>query len=167
MCCGCILQKQCLTCNIFLLRVLRTFFRYSNKYARYDLLVNKFLTKKLAHRDSGALNYIVSQADSQRALRSGLIRDWLDENKIYMSTDQNGDLTLDHDVIELGKSFTNEKASTNDARIDVNILSAIDELSKLGILDVVEDGQSFRFQVKDDQSTSENIRQLWTCVLPM
>ena len=31
----------------------RTFFRYSNKYARYDLLVNKFLTSKLSHRGAG------------------------------------------------------------------------------------------------------------------
>jgi len=35
---------------------IRTFFRYSNKYARYDLLVNKFLTSKLSHRGPGKLN---------------------------------------------------------------------------------------------------------------
>lgn len=48
---------------------LRTFFRYSNKYARYDLLVNKFLTSKLAHRGPGALKYIVSEANTNKALR--------------------------------------------------------------------------------------------------
>lgn len=48
---------------------LRTFFRYSNKYARYDLLVNKFLTSKLAHRGPGALKYIVSEANANKALR--------------------------------------------------------------------------------------------------
>jgi hypothetical protein len=31
----------------------RTFFRYSNKYARYDLLVNKFITSKVSHRGPG------------------------------------------------------------------------------------------------------------------
>ena len=31
----------------------RTFFRYSNKYARYDLLVNKFITSKISHRGPG------------------------------------------------------------------------------------------------------------------
>ena len=32
---------------------LRTFFRYSNKLARYDLLKNKFLTGKITHRNEG------------------------------------------------------------------------------------------------------------------
>jgi len=36
---------------------IRTFFRYSNKYARYDLLVNKFLTSKLSHRGPGKSIY--------------------------------------------------------------------------------------------------------------
>ena len=33
--------------------VLQTFFRYSNKYARYDLIVNKFITSKVLHRGPG------------------------------------------------------------------------------------------------------------------
>ena len=149
----------------------RTFFRYSNKYARYDLLVNKFLTKKLAHRGSGALNYIVSQADSQRALRSGLIRDWLSENKISMSADENGgeqsSLTLDYDILELGKSFANNKASTNEARIDVDIISAIDDLNDLDLLDIVKDGQFSRFKTKGDESTRDIIQQKWNDLLSM
>lgn len=48
---------------------IRTFFRYSNKYARYDLLVNKFLTSKISHRGAGALKYIVSEANTNKALR--------------------------------------------------------------------------------------------------
>jgi hypothetical protein len=145
----------------------RTFFRYSNKYARYDLLVNKFLTKKLAHRSSGALNYIVSQADSQRALRSGLIRDWLSENNICMSAGDNdaNNLLLDYDVLELGKAFANEKAATNEARIDVDILSAIDELNSLGLIEVVKEDKSLRFKVKDDESSLERVQQLWNDVL--
>jgi hypothetical protein len=148
---------------------IRTFFRYSNKYARYDLLVNKFLTKKLAHRGSGALNYIVSQADSQKALRLGLIRDWLTENKIYLSVGKGEEeptsIQLDYDVLELGKSYANNKASTNQARIDVDILSAIDELSSLGLLEVVQEQESLRFKTKDDQTTRDNIQQSWSEVL--
>jgi len=49
--------------------VVRTFFRYSNKYARYDLLVNKFLTSKISHRGPGALKYVVSEANTNKALR--------------------------------------------------------------------------------------------------
>ncbi len=33
--------------------VAQTFFRYSNKYARYDLIVNKFITSKVLHRGPG------------------------------------------------------------------------------------------------------------------
>jgi hypothetical protein len=33
--------------------VVQTFFRYSNKYARYDLIVNKFITSKVVYRGPG------------------------------------------------------------------------------------------------------------------
>jgi hypothetical protein len=36
----------------------RTFFRYSNKYARYDLLVNKFITSKVSHRGPGKIDWL-------------------------------------------------------------------------------------------------------------
>ena len=177
---------------------IRTFFRYSNKYARYDLLVNKFLTKKLTHRGTGALNYIVSQANSQKALRSGLVRDWLIENKICLSVnegntagvEQNNSVeddalevdaeeldtdqrtptrlqNLDYDILQLGKSFANNRASTNEARVDVDIVAAVEELDSLGLLDVVEDGKSLRFQVKDEQPTNITIQQLWNDILTL
>jgi hypothetical protein len=38
-----------------ILFAVRTFFRYSNKYARYDLLVNKFITSKVSHRGPGTI----------------------------------------------------------------------------------------------------------------
>ena len=145
----------------------RTFYRYSNKYARYDLLVNKFLTKKLTHRGSGALSYIVSQAGSQRALRSGLTRDWLNENEVCISDSESrgnsSDLMLDRSTLEFGKSFVNDRASANDARIDIDILSAVDELHSLQLLEVADEDQSLR--VKDDKSTRENIRQMWNDVM--
>ncbi len=75
--------------------VLQTFFRYSNKYARYDLIVNKFITSKVLYRGPGkkkimivmlirlrqlsispvgmilgALRHILSEANRNRALRS-------------------------------------------------------------------------------------------------
>ena len=148
----------------------RTFFRYSNKYARYDLLVNKFLTKKQTHRGSGALSYIVSQADSQKALMSGLIRDWLNESEVCVSTsdsrDNSSDLTLDYDILDHGKSFINDRASANDTRIDIDIiLSAVEELNSLDLLDVTDEDRSLRF--KDDKSTKENIQRLWNDVLPV
>ena len=44
----------------------RTVIRYSNKLARYDLLVKKFLTSKISHRNAGALKYLAGEAGSQR-----------------------------------------------------------------------------------------------------
>ena len=140
---------------------------FCRSQARYDLLVNKFLTKKLVHRGSGALNYIVSQADSQRALRLGLIRDWICENEVCMSGENSTNVTLDHDVLELGKSFVNNKASTNDARIEIDILSTIDEFISLGLLDIIEAGCSLRFKIKDDEFTKGRIQQLWNDILTM
>ena len=95
---------------------LRTFFRYSNKYARYDLLVNKFLTKKLTHRGAGALEHIVSQSNLQRALKLGLARDWLHENELLTGSDR-------------------VKLLTNVDRIDVDVQSAVNDLDSLGLLD--------------------------------
>ena len=57
--------------------MLRTFFRYSNILARYDLLVKKFLTSKIAHRQKGAMQYIVGEASTQRALRATLLLSWM------------------------------------------------------------------------------------------
>jgi hypothetical protein len=98
-----------------------------------------------------------------------LIRDWLTENKIYLSVGKGEEeptsIQLDYDVLELGKSYANNKASTNQARIDVDILSAIDELSSLGLLEVVQEQESLRFKTKDDQTTRDNIQQSWSEVL--
>lgn len=57
--------------------IIRTFFRYSNKFARYDLLVNKFLTSRISYRGPGALRYLASEAASQKAARVGLLHTWL------------------------------------------------------------------------------------------
>jgi len=153
--------------------VIRTFFRYSNKYARYDLLVNKFLTKKLSHQGHGALNYIVSQANSQKALRLGLMRDWLNENSVCVREESNGNgqtrLILSDDNSELGNLYANNKALTDSARVDVDVLSGIQELKSLGVLDLIKEGDSPVFpsilKVKNEKSSHSRIHQLWNDVL--
>eukprot|EP00804_Cyclotella_cryptica_P026793 CCRYP_007981-RA/>CCRYP_007981-RA protein AED:0.00 eAED:0.00 QI:697/-1/1/1/-1/1/1/108/812 len=152
---------------------IRTFFRYSNKYARYDLLVNKFLTKKLSHRGHGALNYIVSQANSQKALRLGLMRDWLDENNISICEERTENcqtrLNLSNNTFELGKLYANSKASTDAARVDFDVLSAIQDLLSLGLLDVMDEGDSPDFpsvlKVKNEQLSLSSIQKLWNDLL--
>ena len=100
------------------------FFRYSNKYARYDLLVNKFLTSKLSHRGPGALNYLVQEANSQKALRAMCIRDWL-----CLRKSKNEVISLDE-----GEAYINDKAFSGKARISVDISSGLDDLILLRLL---------------------------------
>jgi len=97
----------------------RTFFRYSNKYARYDLLVNKFLTSKLSHRNMGALNYLAQEANSQKALRAMCVRDWL--------RDSEGVSTL----INEGETYINDKAFGGSSRVNVDVQAGLDDLREL------------------------------------
>lgn len=123
----------------------RTFFRYSNKYARYDLLVNKFLTSKISHRGPGALKYIVSEADSNKALRSLLIRDWLSKGKKS---------NLDASMLEQGKSYVNNMSSISASQIDVDVQSAINDLKDLELI-------GNRFEVKEEQESQDSMKKLW------
>jgi hypothetical protein len=135
--------------------------------------VNKFLTKKLSHQGHGALNYIVSQANSQKALRLGLMRDWLNENSVCVREESNGNgqtrLILSDDNSELGNLYANNKALTDSARVDVDVLSGIQELKSLGVLDLIKEGDSPVFpsilKVKNEKSSHSRIHQLWNDVL--
>lgn len=122
----------------------RTFFRYSNKYARYDLLVNKFLTSKLSHRGQGALNYLAQEASSQKALRAMCVRDWLSR-----SEERDGVISLTE-----GEAYINEEAFSGKSRINVDILSGIDDLKDLGQL------TSTNTLVNDDEAEAE-IKRIW------
>lgn len=147
----------------------RTFFRYSNKYARYDLLVNKFLTQKISHRGPGALKYLISEANSQRALRAMLARDWLSESDLMVEKRSDLDGTsLDELILEQGKAYTNNKASTNAARVDVDIRSAVEELDNLGLItkdSEYDDLHSFNFDVKEETEANETIKRRWSDLL--
>ncbi|KAL7450464.1 hypothetical protein ACHAWC_002377, partial [Mediolabrus comicus] len=123
---------------------IRTFFRYSNKYARYDLLVNKFLTSKLTHRGQGALNYLAQEANSQKALRAMCVRDWLSR-----SEERDGVISLTE-----GEAYINEEAFSGKSRINVDILSGIDDLKALGQL------TSTNTLVNDDEAEAE-IKRIW------
>ncbi|KAL9189088.1 hypothetical protein ACHAXT_011578 [Thalassiosira profunda] len=128
----------------------RTFFRYSNKYARYDLLVNKFLTQKISHRGPGALKYIVSEANSNRALRAMLIRDWLSNEEVSRAAKVD---SLDDAILRQAKSYVNERSSLGASQIDVDVLSALEDLQRLGLID----GSA----VKEEQEAKDAIKQLW------
>ena len=126
---------------------IRTFFRYSNKYARYDLLVNKFLTSKISHRDSGALNFIASEANTNKAWRAILVRDWLLKSR---------PARLDDTTVKEGERYVNELLGLGgSSQIDVDILSAVNDLTKLNLIT--------QSKVKDDDEAYDTLKQLWSC----
>ena len=51
--------------------------KFSNKQARYDLLVNEFVTLRMEHRNQGALEYVSNEAVEQKDVRASLLHKWL------------------------------------------------------------------------------------------
>jgi hypothetical protein len=115
--------------------VIRTIVRYSNKLARYDLLVKKFLTSKIAHRQSGALKYIATEAGSQRALRATLIHSWLVRRVARWKSEAVGDdagLTRDR-IVEEGFLGVNELLVT-DRFVNVDMEAGLNDLEDLNLV---------------------------------
>jgi len=60
---------------------LRLLFRYSNNLARYDLLVNKFLTSKIANKGIQQVHeFLLNQEALVKARKAAYIYDWLIED---------------------------------------------------------------------------------------
>lgn len=57
--------------------LLRTLFLYTNAIARYESVVSRFLTDRLAARGVGVLRYVRGEAAAQRALRASVLLSWL------------------------------------------------------------------------------------------
>ena len=150
--------------------ILRTFFRYSNKLARYDLLVNKFLTSKISHRDNGAMKYIVNEAAQQRALRASLVHFWLVRIKESMNPSIN-EISSDHEVVNSNgcicleyvsnecEKAVNSLLETNHAiRIDHH--SALQDLEDLGLVRFCEDSNHIEVIV-DKENTEKVLKDAW------
>lgn len=133
--------------------VIRTLFRYSNKLARYDLLVKKFLTSKISHRNRGALKYIVTEGGSQRALRAALVHTWLTSR----ATDED-DLPDRSVLVRIGQGEINDLLDDcQQRRIDVD--AALNDLEDLGLVTTTLTGH---LQVMDDDdSVQRTLKKAW------
>jgi len=138
--------------------IIRTVLRYSNKLARYDLLVKKFLTSKIAHRDGGAIKYIANEAASQRATRAALLHAWL------LSTKPNRWVTR-RELLEEGYIGVNEMLD-NDQYVDIDIDAGLKDLEELRIVTFAgSDGDEQLLQeVADEESTVHILKAAWTDV---
>lgn len=143
----------------FVLWVFRTVFRYSNKLARYDLLVKKFLTSKITHRNSGALKYVATEAGSYRATRAALVYTWL------VSCGRQGTSNANHrdQLIEAGLAGVNELIR-EDKQIRVDIGAALRDLEDLGLVRFSDDGQRLESVVRDTSSVIASLGDSWARV---
>lgn len=138
--------------------VVRLALRYSNKLARYDLLVKNFLTSKISHRNAGALKYLAAEAGSQRAIRAALVHDWLCQQS--KSPNASDALYVDRILTE-GPSEINELVK--DKQADVDMQAALNDLEDLNLLKVDREwnGRS-RVVVTCAPSLAESrLRQAW------
>eukprot|EP00553_Chaetoceros_curvisetus_P004329 CAMPEP_0204633444 /NCGR_PEP_ID=MMETSP0717-20131115/27182_1 /ASSEMBLY_ACC=CAM_ASM_000666 /TAXON_ID=230516 /ORGANISM="Chaetoceros curvisetus" /LENGTH=209 /DNA_ID=CAMNT_0051651601 /DNA_START=97 /DNA_END=726 /DNA_ORIENTATION=+ len=123
--------------------VLRTFFRYSNKLARYDLLVNKFLTSRISHRDAGALRYIASEAGVQRSKRASLVHEWLVMDFYHddimdgnVNDNDNGKVMMPRreDLVKIGSIEVNKMLDAENP-VSIDIDAALDDLVGLDLIE--------------------------------
>lgn len=76
-----------------------------------------------------------------------LTRNWLSSRGAMVSP-------IDDTSLEEGKSYVNSIMSSNGSRIDVDILSAVDDLVMLNLIN--------QDKIKDDQEANNALKQLWS-----
>lgn len=133
--------------------IIRTVLRYSNKLARYDLLVKKFLTSKISHRNRGALKYIAGEAGTQRAIRAALVHEWLASESLNDKSSMKR-----ADLVEVGETNVN-RLLDDFKRIPININAALNDLEDLNLVSTDPDGHLS--VVRDPKSILANLKGVW------
>jgi hypothetical protein len=138
--------------------LVRTVFRYSNKLARYDLLVKTFLNSKISHRNRSALRNLMSEAGTQRALRASLTHTWL------CQLQENGSLqgmTRD-DLLRQGEAKLNRLLKKDDCyrEIPVDMDGALSDLEELGLLTAAQGGEKIQV-VSQSWSIRRVLKSCW------
>ena len=139
--------------------LIRLAIRYSNKLARYDLLVKNFLTSKISHRNAGALKYLAAEAGTQRATRAALVHDWLCQQA--RSEKPSEALMVDRILAE-GPAQINELVRNK--QVDVDMRAALNDLEDLKLLrieQVDEQGSQRVFVTCAPSSVEKRLRQAW------
>eukprot|EP00977_Amphora_coffeiformis_P025129 scaffold18346_cov145-Amphora_coffeaeformis.AAC.1 len=137
--------------------VVRLVIRYSNKLARYDLLVKNFLTSKISHRNGGALKYLAAEAGSQRAARAALVHDWLCQQ---MESGRDTLLYVDR-ILQDGPAEINDLVE--DKQVDVAMQAALNDLEDLKLVqqETDKDGRRRVIVTCAPSSVEKRLRQAW------
>lgn len=118
--------------------IIRTVFRYSNKLARYDLLVKTFLTSKISHRNRSAVSNLVTEAGSQRAVRAALVHHWL----CQLQDNAQGEVpVLDRaELVRRGEAEVNELLRDWYREIPIDVDATLNDLEDLRLVVTAKDG---------------------------
>lgn len=135
----------------------RTFFRYSNKLARYDLLVKTFLTSKISHRNKGALKYVATEAGSQRAMRASVL------HSIFAKRQGNDNEPLErNELIQQAESVAVGGVFGGPKKVPIDVDAAFDDLEDLNLIRSTRDD---RFVVvSEDESVLSTLKKAWNDV---
>ena len=136
--------------------IIRTILRYSNKLARYDLLVKTFLTSKISHRNMGAIRYVATEAGSQRAVRAALVHLWLSQR----NKSSPGPMDLE-ELLRVGSVEVNELLH-GFRQIPVDIEATISDLRDLGLVKETNDGKII--VVDDSSALLQALKDAWNKV---
>ena len=113
-------------------------------------MLNFFREECLSFHASGALKYIASEANSNRALRAMVLRDWLSSTSLV-------ELNNKTRTSEEATLYINKVHGSNYTWIDVDVTSGICDLEKLGLID--------RSGVKSEQESQTVLKQIWNKAL--
>ena len=147
--------------------LIRTVLRYSNKLARYDLLVKTFLTSKITYRNGGALRYVLNEAGLQRAKRATLVYMWLNENfnnKNNKNVQRSGlfgeNLLLRSQLVQNGQHDVQRMMNTM-KRTPVDMDAALNDLEELQLVRRLDDaGQLLDFS-DEETDVSQALQRTW------
>jgi len=151
----------------------RTVIRYSNKLARYDLLVKNFLTSKISHRNEGALKYLTTEAGLQRAIRSSLVLSWLEDrfNSVESIESGSSDETVQNessqtDDSDLLSSCIDEvnKALNMETEVEIDVDRALNDLEDLDLLRFSTQTGGLS-EVTNNTESAVRVEQAWSKLL--
>jgi hypothetical protein len=134
--------------------ILRTVFRYSNKLARYDLLVKTFLTSKISQRNGGAFKYLTYEAGSQRAFRAALVHQWA------LQEYQTGGSSLTKLVLERNCETQVNQLLNTENEVQIDVKRAIQDLEDLRLASFSKTNNRV-LKVQDVASSTEAVKELW------
>jgi hypothetical protein len=146
--------------------LIRTILRYSNKLARYELLVNRFLTSKISHRGGDALKYVRSEAACQRATRAAIMHTWLLTRQKKISQNAGGISWTRQQLIDEGKVGINHLLQRNGAdniemtMLDIDTNAALGDLEDLGLVSFDKYTETLT-GLADEEVATKKLRIKW------